>query len=813
MVAAIAASIAASNMRFKYCKGIVGRLIRICDEFVKDVVVPGAILIYDVLNSINYWKGKMIHLAWHIVGTDVCKAVKEFFAKGKLLGELNATLITLVPKISTPKKVSDFRPIACCNITDNLLLSQELLKGYDCKKGPKRCSMKIDIQKAYDTVDWGFLEDTLRLFWISSQNGNMDYGFYGSFNLILQQKIKEDGCFKYHFGCKRLKITHLSFADDLLVLCNGDANSVKVIKKALDSFSKVSGLHPNLGKSIIFCGNMDKGDIERILHILPFKQGKLPMRYLGVPLVAKKIGVKDCKCLLDKIKDRISCWKNNSLSYAGRTQLLASVLASIQVYWASVFRFPKMVIKDMERLFKGFLWNKGELQRGKARVSWKEVCQPKQNGGLGLKPIESWNPSCETPMECCCQKRYSLGAVDLHGKAERKECLGVRNGCNISTWHDKWCHLPALDSIVSRREIFAAGFSNEDTIAGCILHNKWKWPEEWYSKYPILNQYIVPTLNNNISDKLMWIGNNGCEKEYAINHVWKDLRILNAYVQWWKVIWFTQNVPRHAFVLWMAIKGKLVTQDKLNVWYPGKNLKCPLCLKIEDSHKHLFFECDYSKSVWREMQSLANIQQLNDLESSMNSLASLPCKNNIWSVVRRLCVADTVYHLWQERNLRTFQDKNRSYKCLITVIKDNIKSRLIVGKNMVLRPAEFVTSQRNRSDTEIKGVFGYSRWPCILNLSLSELMFWNSINWSGLGRRLAGLLLGGCMFPGNDAWSSLLDLLYSEDVADVHKPKLMARKCSYSEKLIVSEGFDEYLNLVLDQAEEVSIKKKTRKPL
>ncbi|GKA83579.1 RNA-directed DNA polymerase, eukaryota, reverse transcriptase zinc-binding domain protein, partial [Tanacetum coccineum] len=620
----------------------------------------------------------MIHLTWHIVGTDVCKAVKEFFAKGKLLGELNATLITLVPKISTPKKVSDFRPIACCNvlyksiskiitnriknaldsiihknqsafipnrqITDNILLSQELLKGYDCKKGPKRCSMKIDIQKAYDTVDWGFLEDTLRL----------------------GERTEA-----------RLKITHLSFADDLLVLCNGDANSVKVIKKALDSFSKVSGLHPNLGK--------------------------LPMRYLGVPLVAKKIGVKDCKCLLDKIKDRISCWKNNSLSYAVRTQLLASVLASIQVYWASVFRFPKMVIKDMEQLFKGFLWNKVEIllvkhlwnvaaKKDTLWVQWiyMEKLKERSVWEVDKQIKDSWSCKC---------------LLDLRDEVRNHMQYIVRNGCNISTWHDKWCHLPALDSIVSRREIFAAGFSNEDTIAGCILDNKWKWPEEWYSKYPILNQYIVPTLNNDISDKLMWIGNNGCEKE-------------------------------HAFVLWMAIKGKLVTQDKLNVWYPGKNLKCPLCLKIEDSHKHLFFECDYSKSVWREMQSLANIQQLNDLESSMNSLASLPCKNNIWSVVRRICVADTVYHLWQERNLRTFQDKNRSYKCLITVIKDNIKSRLIVGKNMVLRPAEFVTSQRNRSDTEIKGVFGYSRWPCILNLSLSKLMFWNSINWSGLGRRL-----------------------------------------------------------------------------
>ncbi|GKG02589.1 RNA-directed DNA polymerase, eukaryota, reverse transcriptase zinc-binding domain protein, partial [Tanacetum coccineum] len=60
---------------------------------------------------------KFFKKAWHIVGSDVCNAVKEFFVKGKLLGEMNATLITLVPKLSTPNKVSDFRPIACCNVT------------------------------------------------------------------------------------------------------------------------------------------------------------------------------------------------------------------------------------------------------------------------------------------------------------------------------------------------------------------------------------------------------------------------------------------------------------------------------------------------------------------------------------------------------------------------------------------------------------------------------------------------------------------------------------------------------------------------
>nr|GEX15550.1 RNA-directed DNA polymerase, eukaryota, reverse transcriptase zinc-binding domain protein [Tanacetum cinerariifolium] len=169
----------------------------------------------------NGYNAKFFKKAWNIVGNDVCRAVEEFFLSvgndvcraveefflsGKLLGELNATLITLVPKVSTPIKVTNFRPISCCNvaykciskiitnmiknvldtivdknqsafipkrhITDNILLTQELLKGYDYAKGPKRCSMKIDIQKAYDIVNWTFLKNALGMFGFYSKMVN-----------------------------------------------------------------------------------------------------------------------------------------------------------------------------------------------------------------------------------------------------------------------------------------------------------------------------------------------------------------------------------------------------------------------------------------------------------------------------------------------------------------------------------------------------------------------------------------------------------------------------------------------------------------
>ncbi|GKC49905.1 hypothetical protein Tco_1072650, partial [Tanacetum coccineum] len=97
---------------------------------------------------------KFYKKAWDIVKKDFCEAIQEFFINGKMLGEMNTTLIALVPKLNTPFKIVDENQSAFIPeraITDNILITQELLKGYNCANGPKRCALKIDLQMAYDT--------------------------------------------------------------------------------------------------------------------------------------------------------------------------------------------------------------------------------------------------------------------------------------------------------------------------------------------------------------------------------------------------------------------------------------------------------------------------------------------------------------------------------------------------------------------------------------------------------------------------------------------------------------------------------------
>ncbi|PWA65179.1 reverse transcriptase domain, Reverse transcriptase zinc-binding domain protein [Artemisia annua] len=98
----------------------------------------------------------------------------------------------------------------------------------------------------------------------------------------MARKIDQSHKFKYNKGCKEIQLTHLSFADGLLILSHGDYSSVKVISDALNEFIASSGLKPNIGKSTIFFGSVDAGEKQRILDILHFSIGKLPVKYLAV---------------------------------------------------------------------------------------------------------------------------------------------------------------------------------------------------------------------------------------------------------------------------------------------------------------------------------------------------------------------------------------------------------------------------------------------------------------------------------------------------------------------------------------------------
>lgn len=155
---------------------------------------------------------------------------------------------------------------------------------------------------------------------------------------------------------------------------------------------------------------------------------------------------------------------------------------------------------------------------------------------------------------------------------------------------------------ISARDLYNARLTNDYLVEKLISNGNWCWPEEWYVKYPILNSIQIPILYNDVPDKAVWVTNSGNITNFATKWVWKDMCGGGNKVFWKDVVWFSHSIPRHSFVLWMAVQGRLMTQDRIAAWKPNDDMKCVLCKLNQDSHQHLFFQCSYTNNIWAEMQ-------------------------------------------------------------------------------------------------------------------------------------------------------------------------------------------------------------------
>nr|GEV79728.1 putative reverse transcriptase domain, reverse transcriptase zinc-binding domain protein [Tanacetum cinerariifolium] len=400
-------------------------------------------------------------------------------------------------------RVTDYRPISCCNVLFKCI--SKIIANH-LKGSLKRL---LVFKKAYDTVNWDFLRVILIGFgfhermitWIMecvtttsfsiSINGSLHGYFKGKrglhqgdplspylftlimevFMLMIKRRVNETSTFTYHRFCSELDLINLCFADDLFLFAHGDVNSAKVIKDALDDFKDASGLNPSMPKSKAYFCNVINYTKLAILNILPFEEDRLPVKYLGVPLVSSQLISRDCKELINKVQNRVNDWKNKSLSITRRLQLIQSVLSSMHVYWAFVFMLPS---------------------------PWDVVCLPKQEGGLGIRRLDHFNKALMVShvwkllslkeslwvkwIHIYKLKNRSFWDIPNRGKISwswRKllllrplirefiwSCIG--DGRTTFMWFDKWCVAGPLSNIISSRDIIRAGFSHASKVRDCI---------------------------------------------------------------------------------------------------------------------------------------------------------------------------------------------------------------------------------------------------------------------------------------------------------------------------------------------------------
>lgn len=316
-------------------------------------------------------------------------------------------------------------------IVENTVLAGELVNGYHRKTGPKRITIKVDIAKAFDTLSWEFLFgclDGLQLpsvliTWLRAcvctpnftigYNGRVHGYFKGKRGLrqgdplspylfviamnmlsLMLNKAAADLKIKYHHKCSRSKLTHLCFADDLLIFMDGSLSSVQNVLQVLKEFELWSGLAVSVQKSSFNASGLSQQEINVIKVSTGMPNGTLPVRYLGVLFCRKKLTTSNCEVLIQQVKSKFTSWTVKTLSFAGRLLLIKTVIAGITNFWWSTFVLPKAVVKRINSLCGLFLW-KGRLDaHHSAKVSWEVVTKEKTCGGLGVKDLLTWNKAC-----------------------------------------------------------------------------------------------------------------------------------------------------------------------------------------------------------------------------------------------------------------------------------------------------------------------------------------------------------------------------------------------------------------------------------
>ena len=306
---------------------------------------------------------------------------------------------------------------------DNAIIVQEIIHTLSKKRGKVGyMALKIDLEKAYDNLEWSFIRDMLIrfnfpldiidiimscIFTVSTSilfNGEALDPIYPSRGIrqgdllssylfilcmeLLGQLIQEKCSLKLWQPIKAsrsgLAFSHLLFADDLVFFARVDYINCGAIRDVMDEFCSVSGQSISESKSkVYFSPNVDRDTRESLCDILGFSSIPNLGKYLGFPLKHLRTSAQDFNFILDKVKQKLAEWKANMLSLAGRSILIQASSATIPSYVMQGVYLPQKILDGIDRVNRNFLWGSSDATKKIHWIGWHKVAKLKEEGGLG----------------------------------------------------------------------------------------------------------------------------------------------------------------------------------------------------------------------------------------------------------------------------------------------------------------------------------------------------------------------------------------------------------------------------------------------
>ncbi|XP_033136094.1 uncharacterized protein LOC103837732 isoform X1 [Brassica rapa] len=631
-------------------------------------------------------------------------------------------------------------------LLENCLLASEIVSGDHKNKGHKRLTIKVDIAKAFDSVKWDFILScleslnlpTIFLNWVKEClsttafsvgiNGSLHGYFRGTRGLrqgdplspylfglamnVLSNMLNtaaSDGIIGYHPRCKDSALTHLCFADDLLIFSDGSPSSVQGILRVLSDFQFLSGLAISPQKSCFFPAALSTSEVDLISSSSGIPQGSLPVRYLGLPLNTKKLSLLNCEPLLQKIKSKINSWTTKYLSFAGRLQLLSSTISGIINFWCNAFILPSQCIKKINSMCAAFLWKGSVEGRYTARVAWEKVCLPKDEGGLGLKNLCVWNKACSLKLLWMLFfQTESVWVAWIHQnvikdsdfwllkekqshtwifkKILRLRHLAVRwlkilpgNGRECRFWTSPWSPFGQLINFVGQSGPRSTGIPISSSLASLWSNDSWTLAPARSDRMEEVLTYLTSISLSDRPDTMIWNTSTTRSNQsrcFSANQVYNLIRESNPSVAWKNVVWLKRGIPKFKTLTWLFVLDRCPTRNRLLAWGLQTDAGCLLCNRYQESRDHLFFDCEYSYAIWGSLATRLNFSlQSNSWNDSLQALIDFTGDSTLRYLII-LAWQASIYEIWKERNNRLHRNIFRSPSSLVSSINATVKNRI-----------------------------------------------------------------------------------------------------------------------------------------
>ncbi|KAL0016440.1 hypothetical protein SO802_003509 [Lithocarpus litseifolius] len=435
---------------------------------------------------------------WDIVGPSVSNCVVKVLNSGVMPKGINDTYICLIPKTKNPQKITEYSPISLCNviykliskvvanrlkkilnavineaqsafvlgrlITDNVMVAFETMHSIAKKRKGKEglMAIKLDISKAYDRVEWAYLESIMRKLgfnekWISlimmcvttvsysvlingEPRGNITpsrglrqgdpispYLFVlcaEGLSAMIRQK-EAVGLIKGVVVSRQAPLTsYLFFADDSIFFCRATMEECKQVALVLDTYEKESGQKLNKDKTSLFFSKNTSGEIQNFVkETFGAQIVQQHERYLGLPPMVGRGKKKAFNRIKDQVGRKIASWKGRLLSNAGREILIKAVAQATPTYTMNCFKLPDSLCSEINSMVGGFWWGRKEKER---KITWEGA---------------RW-------------------------------CVG--DGRSIKIWDDRWLPLTKSGRVVSPRPSPEAN----EKVEGLIVRDRAEWNVE-----------------------------------------------------------------------------------------------------------------------------------------------------------------------------------------------------------------------------------------------------------------------------------------------------------------------------------------------